>query len=162
MKIMPDGKTLFEDQFELNYYLLTQLEIELTPNGNLYDAARNEMLSFNGLMIKGSVSADNINYAGQGEIEFNVLENVRLITTLFGRYIKQKEEEGMPFLSWFADETIDETELKFTRLVVKHDTYNSTISEYYRNKLLKFIDMIFRLDGEIVELHNFDSTISEE
>ena len=91
MKITPDGKTLFEDQFELNYYLLTQLEIELTPNGNLYDATRNEMLSFNGLMIKGSVSADNINYAGQGEIEFNVLENVRLITTLFGRYIKQKE-----------------------------------------------------------------------
>ena len=162
MKITPDGKTLYDDVYELNYYLLTQLELELTPNGNIFDPKRNEILSFNGLIIKGSVDSNNINYAGQGEIQFDVLDNVRLITVLFGRYIEQKQAEGMPFLSWFPDEIVDDTELKFSNLTVKHDTYNSTVSDFYHNKCLKFIDMIFRLDGEIVELHNFDSTINDE
>lgn len=159
MKITPTGKTIFDDIFELNYYVLNELELEINPTGNLYDANRNEILSFNGLLIKASVDPNNINYAGQGEIELDLINNVRLVTVLFGRFIEQKQEAGMPFLSWITEERIDDTEMKFTNITVKHDTYNSTTSEFYHNKCLKFLDMIFRLNEEDVELHNFDSTI---
>lgn len=161
MRIGKDGFTIFDDIFELNYYLLTELELELKPNGTIFDPRKNEIFSFNGMIIKASTDPNNIHYAGQGEIEFDILGNVRLITVLFGRYLERKQEEGMPFVSFYTEETsIDD--IKYSRLCVKHDTYNTTESNYYHNKCLKFIDMIFLLDeDEQIELRNFDNIIEE-
>ena len=162
MKILPNGKTLFEDEFELNYYILTELNYQLTPDGKILDNNTNEILAFSGMIIKGSVNPNQINYAGQGEIELQLLSNVRMITMLFGRFLQQKINEGMPYVSQFTEEMVDDTDIKYSKLTVKHDTFNSTSTEYYHNKCLKFISMIFILDGEDVELRNFDNTIDEE
>ncbi len=162
MKTTPEGKTLFDDVYELTYYVLEELEYRLLPDGRILDYAKNEILAFNGLIIKASVSPNKINYAGQGEIVFDLLNNVRLTTVLFGRFLQKKINEGMPYVSHYPEEMIDETEIKYNRLVVKHDTYTHTVSMFYHNKCLKFIDMIFLLDGESVELGNFDSTIDDE
>ena len=163
MRITPEGKTLFEDEFELNYYVLTELNYQLTPDGKILDNNTNEILAFNSLIIKGSVNPNQINYAGQGEIELQLLTNVRMVTMLFGRFLDYKiKNEGLPFVSQFAEEMTDETDIKYSRLTVKHDTFNETSTEFYHNKCLKFIAMIFKLDGEEVELRNFDTTIDEE
>ena len=161
MKITPEGKTLFDDEYELNYYVLEELELQLTSDGKILDPNTNEILSFNGMIIKGSVSPSHINYAGQCEIVLSLLDNVRMVTVLFGRFLEKKMAEGMPFVSHFSEEIVDDTEIKYSRLIVKHDTYNSTITDYYHNKCLKFISMIFLLNGEDVELRNFDCTIEE-
>ena len=92
----------------------------------------------------------------------DLLNNIRLTTVLFGRFLEKKIEEGMPFVSHYTEEFTDESDIKFNRLVVKHDTYTQTVSMYYHNKCLKFIDMIFLLDGDCVELANFDSTIDDD
>ena len=161
MKMTPEGM-LFDDEYELNYYVLEELGLTLLPDGRLFDEAKNEILSFNGMIIKGSVSANKINYAGQGEITLDLLNNIRMTTVLFGRFIQNKINEGMSYVSHYTEEMIDETEIKYNRLVVKHDTYNSTTSRYYHNKCLKFIDMMFLLDEDMVELRNFDSTIEDD
>ena len=162
MKITPEGKTLFDDEFELNYYVLNELNYQLTPDGRILDNNTNEILSFSGMIIKGSVNPNQINYAGQGEIELQLLTNVRMATVLFGRFLQTKINEGMPFVSQFTDEIIDETETKYSNLTIKHDTFNSTSTKYYHNKCLKFISMIFILNDEEVELGNFDTTIDED
>lgn len=162
MKILPDGKTIFDDVFELTYYVLCALDFQLTPDGKILDNNTNEILSFNGMIIKGSVNPNQINYAGQGEIELNLLDNVRMVTVIFGRYLQRKINEGMPFVSQFTDEKVDDTDIKYSKLTVKHDTFNSTSTEYYHNKCLKFLSMIFILEGDNIELRNFDSTIEEE
>jgi hypothetical protein len=161
MKMTPEGM-LFDDVYELTYYVLEELGLQLLPDGRLFDEVKNEILSFNGMIIKGSVNPNKINYAGQGEITLDLLNNVRLTTVLFGRFLQNKMAEGMPFVSQYTEEYVDDTEVKFNRLVVKHDTYNQTVSRYYHNKCLKFIDMIFLLDDDNVELRNFDTTIDDE
>jgi len=161
MKMTPEGM-LFDDVYELTYYVLEELGLQLLPDGKIFDPIKNEILSFNGMIIKGSVNPNKINYAGQGEITLDLLNNVRLTTVLFGRFLQSKMAEGMPFVSQYTEEYVDDTEVKFNRLVVKHDTYNQTVSRYYHNKCLKFIDMIFLLDDDNVELRNFDTTIDDE
>ena len=163
MKMTPEGM-LFDDEYELNYYVLEEMGLILQNDGKIYDPEKNEILSFNGLIIKGSVSSKRINYAGQGDITLDLLNNVRLTTLLFSRYLQKRIDEGMPFVSHYSEEIIDETETKYNRLVVKHDTYNETVTRYYHRKCLKFIEMIFLIsdDPEMVELRNFDITIDDE
>ena len=84
-----------------------------------------------------------------------------MTTVLFGRFLQRKMDEGMPFVSHYSEEIVDDTDTKYSKLIVKHDTYNSTETIYYHNKCLKFISMIFLLNGEDVELRNFDCTIEE-
>lgn len=162
MTITREGKTCFDDEYELNYYVLEELELKLLPDGKILDSNTNEILSFNGMIIKGSVSPNRINYPGQCEIALNLLGNVRMVTVLFGRFLERKMAEGLPFVSHFSDEKIDESDIKYTKLIVKHDTYNFTETEFYHNKCLKFISMIFLLNGEDVELRNFDVTIEDD
>lgn len=162
MRITPEGKTQFDDVYELNYYVLEELDLQLLPDGKILDTITNEILSFNGMIIKGSVNPNRINYAGQCEIVLDLLNNVRMVTVLFGRFLERKMADGMPFVSHFHEEMVDDTDIKFSRLVVKHDTYNSTITPYFHNKCLKFISMIFLLDGEDIELRNFDNTIEDD
>ena len=161
MKMTPEGM-LFDDVFELTYYVLEELELKVLPDGRLFDEEKNEILSFNGNIIKASVNPKRINYAGQGEITLDLINNVRMTTVLFGRFLQKKIDGGMPYFSHYPEEIIDEAEIKYNRLVVKHDTFNNTVSEFYHNKCLKFIDMIFLLDGDKVELRNFDCTIDDE
>ena len=163
MQMTPEGM-LFSDEYELNYYVLEEMGLTLLDDGRLYDPIKNEILSFNGLIIKGSVSPNKINYAGQGDITLDLLNNVRLTTLLFGRYLQKRIDDGMPFISHYTEEMIDDTETKFNRLVVKHDTNNETVSRYYHRKCLKFIEMVFLIsdDPDMVELRNFDTTIDDE
>ena len=161
MTITNEGKTCFDDEYELNYYVLEELDLQLLQDGKIFDPYTNEILSFNGMIIKGSVSPSHINYAGQCEIVLSLLNNVRMVTTLFGRFLQRKIDNGMPFVSHFSEETTDDSDIKYSKLIVKHNTYQSTETIFYHNKCLKFISMIFLLNGEDVELRNFDCTIEE-
>lgn len=162
MTILDNGAIKFDDVFELIYELLNELELEIQPNGYIKDNTINGLYSFNGMMVKASTNPNHINYAGQGEIEFDILNNVRLMTMIFGKYLEKKQQEGMSFVAFFHEEQDvestkrDEEDYKISRLTVKFDSFNSVTTPYYRNKCLKYIDMIFRLEETPVFLENFD------
>ena len=73
--ILNNNEMIFEDIFELNYEVLNEMELELRPDGTIFDNNQNKVLSFNGMIIKASIRPDQIHYAGQGEIEFDILNN---------------------------------------------------------------------------------------
>ena len=158
--IMTQFGMVFQDIYELNYEVLTEMELEVKSDGTIYDSKKGTILSFNGNIIKATIDPRNIHYAGQGEIELDLLNNVRMTTTLFGHYLTKKQEEGMPFVSYFPEEKIeeiDEGEIKYTRLTLKHDNYHSISSDYFHNKCLKFLDLIFKMEENEANLKNFDS-----
>ena len=159
MRITPFGM-VFDDVYELNYELLSELELEVKPNGNNYEPKKGSILSFNGNIIVASINPNEIHYAGQGEIEFDILNNVRMTTVLFGDYLSKKQADGMPFVSYFPNErseNIDDGEIKYSNLTVKYDNVNSIESSYFHNKCLKFIDLIFKMEDNPVDLRNFDT-----
>lgn len=161
--ILNNGVMSFEDVFELNYEVLNELEMELRPDGTIFDNNKNQILSFNGMIIKASTRPDQIHYAGQGEIEFDILNNIRMVTVLLGLSIQRHIDEGMPFLSYFPEERTDETDdSKISNLTVKFDNINEICTDFYHNKCLKFIEMIFLLEEDKVDLRNFDSTIEDD
>lgn len=159
MMISPNGM-IFNDIYELNYEILIEMELEVRQDGTIYDPLENSILSFNGNIIKATIDPRNINYPGQGEIALDLLNNVRMTTTLFGRFIKKKQSEGMPFVSYFPEEKvepIEDGEIKYSCLTVKYDNQNSITSDYFHNKCLKFLDLIFKIEENPADLRNFDS-----
>lgn len=155
MRILPNGSMRFEDVFELTYELFNEMEFVVRPDGSVIDTTTNNILAFNGNIIKASISPNDIKYAGQGEIVLDLLGNIKIVTTLFGHYLERKQREGMPFVSYFQDETESE-DIKFSSLTVKFDTIHSVTSGFFHNRCLKFIHMIFILEEQYVDLSNFD------
>lgn len=155
MNISADGTMMFEDIYELTYELLTTMEYEIRPDGVIYEPERNAILSLNGNIIKATIRPDDIHYAGQNEIEFDIMRNIRLITMLFGQCLQKKQKEGMPFVSYYQEEKEIDS-IKYTNLVVKQTTTDFVSTKYYHNKCLKFIEIIFLLDEQPVDLSNFD------
>lgn len=152
----------FDDQFELTYELLNELEMEVKPDGSIIDT-NNNILFFNGMKVIANIDPHNIHYAGQGEITFDILTNIRLSTVLFGNYLEKKIVDGMPFVSYFPDEQIIPStnmkipDKKIFNLTVKFDNIRELASPYYHSKCLPFLWMMFALEDEPVDLNNFDT-----
>jgi len=157
MNILPDGTMQFVDQYELTYELFNDLDLEVRPDGTVYDTRGCTILAFNGMNLKANINPYNIHYAGEGEIIFEPLSNVRLVTTLFGWDLERKIKEGqITFRTFSPSEMLCDDEIKRTNLTVKFDDNNSICTKYYHNKCLKFLEMIFILNSEQVDLSNFD------
>lgn len=152
------GVMEFTDIFDLTYELLNQLDMEVKSDGTVYDKTNNNILAFNGMTIKASINPNDIHYANQGvEIEFNIIGNVRLATTFFGYYIQNRiNNEGLPCISHYPTEIQDENGIKYTSITYKFDGDHEISSEFFHNKCLAFIQLIFLLEDQPVNLKNFD------
>lgn len=152
----------FEDVFELTYELLSELDLEVFPDGSIVDVDNN-VFFFNGMKVIANIDPRNIHYAGQGEIMFDLIANNRLSTVLFGNYLERKIKDGMAFVSYFPDEKIivsekdDIPDTRLFNLTVKFDNIHELASPYFKIKSLTYIWMIFALEEEMVDLSNFDT-----
>ena len=155
MTIKPDETMIFDDIFELNYEILMNMEMEILPDGSIHDPEKNVILSMNNNIIKVSIKPNEIHYPGQNEISFDILENIRLTTLIFGLYLQKKIDNSMPFISYYQEER-ENNDIKYTSLIVKQTSENFATTNYYHNKCLKFIEMIFLLEDQKVDLSNFD------
>lgn len=158
MTFLVTGEMVFDDELELVYELLNDLEYELRQDGTIFDPFTGSILSFNGMVIKASTNPLYMHYAGQGDIAFDILNNLRLVTVLFGYYLKKKEAEGLPLVSTFTEEIPSDTVegAKKTRLTVRTNINHDLSSPYYHNKCLKYIWTIFAMEDTFVSLENFD------
>lgn len=165
-----NGVMTFSDIYDLNYELLNELSISVLPNGSLMyhndDTGEQRILQMEGKNIIASIDPSNIHYAGPMDVTFDVLNDIKLVMTLFGFYLDIKQKEGVPFLSYFSEEeirtlkpnprSVKTYDIKYTALTVKYNTVSSITSHYYHNRCLKFIDMIFMMEEDLVDLSNFD------
>ena len=167
MRMAANGVMAFDDVFELTYELLSELEFEVKPDGSIYDPVKNTIIFFNGMKVVASIKPTEMHYPGQGEIAFDILNNVRLITVLFGEYLQRKIDNGMAFVSYYPEERVVEgvkdtdPDIKYSNITVKFDNVNEVSSPFYHNKCLKFIYMMFFLEENVVDLSNFDVVVME-
>jgi len=157
MNITPDGVIQFADIYELTYELFNDLDLEVKSDGLVYDTRECSILAFNGTNLKANIDPYNIHYAGNGEMMCDILTNIKLITRLFGWDLKRKiDSNQISFRSYYPTEVVGDDEIKRTNLTIKLDDINFINTKFYHNKCLKFIEMMFILNGDNVNLYNFD------
>ena len=175
MTFTMDGKMVFDDIYDLTYNILNELSISLLPDGSLLYRNENngekKLLQMDGKRIVASVDPNNIHYPGPMDINFDILNDIKMVMFIFGFYLEHEKgvgrEGGMPYLSHFPEEkiitfkpkkhrTLPDIELKFTAQTIKLTSASSVTSSYYHNRCLRFIDLIFCLEEDPVDLTNFD------
>lgn len=158
--IIVQNRMIFDDVYDLTYNLLSEIGISVLPDGRMVDQDMGCIINFGGSILKANIDPRYIKYAGQGESIFEPLTNIRQVTTLLGYHLDKKQKlEGMEFISYYPEEIEEEiTGIKFTNLSLKYGIgFNDVISSrFYFNKCLKYIDLIFAIEGDQADLHNFD------
>lgn len=157
MILTPNGAFVYNDIYELMYELMNIIGLSIDNSGYIYDQDTSIRIEFQGRMIKCSIDPNNPCYAGQGEVMFDILGNVRLVTTLFG-YCIDKETAMNPEFSSVSQFIEDEPSgLKMTSMSIKMADGSTRTTDFYYNKCLKFVHAIFLIYETLVDLHNFDT-----
>ena len=160
MLINPMGSFIFQSPAELTFNLLNAMGMGALPDGTIIDIeAGNAIIQVSGKSVKATVRDNNIKYAGEGEIMFEPLTNIKLLTSFMGRVLdKFKEESGLEVISYFPEEIEDanNTEIKLTRLCIKWSNSDISYSNFYHNKCLSIIETIFNIADMNVDLTNLD------
>lgn len=156
MKILANGKTMYDDIYELYYNLFNEIGLSINSDNYLYDQDTMEILKYKEKFIKAFVDSTSV-YAGKYDVIFNPAKYYKIMVAIFGYYIDKESKnlngDTIGYITQFLEE--NETRDK-QRLVVRTSIRGDIISDYYYNLFLGYIDCIFKLAGEDVDLSNFD------
>lgn len=151
--------TVFKDVYDLTYNLLNAIDLFIDNSGIIVRQNDRQPLLYFDYRLKATTNPSTPCYAGQGEILFDILNNVYLVNTLFGAVLTKAANDHtfMSLSHWIED--IPNS--KLTALSIKDTDYNVYTTRYYNNKCLKFIEAIFLIYGDKVDLSNFDKDTEE-
>ncbi len=150
MTILQDGTMQFDNVYDLTYNLINTIGLTI-KNGHLYDQDTNLPISFQGRRLKASVDPNIPCYAGQGEVMFDIINNIRLVTTMLGYVADKATAMGeFGFMSYYTEGD------DMTNITFKLNDYSTISTLFYQNKCLKFVHAMFIIYGEKVNLRNFD------
>lgn len=162
------GLFVFQSIPDLTYNLLNAMGMSTLPNGIIVDSdAGGAIIQVSGKAVKATINDYKINYAGESEIALEPLTNSKLLTSFLGRVLdKYKEEtEGqMEAITYFPEETVSDPldpNPKKVRMGIKWFNGSVTYSNFYYNRCLAIIELIFIIAEIPVNLMNFDSIDSQ-
>ena len=149
MVITANGKMMYDDIFELYYNLFAEIGLGINSNQYLYDQDTMIELKYKDKYIKATVRPIEL-YSGMNDIVFDHT-NYHLMATLFGYYL-DKNSGRIPYISHYFEE--DSSKEK-TRLIVKTGN-GDIITQFYYTSCLPYIEALFSLSDNQVDLSNFD------
>ena len=159
----PTGPVFVYDNVEeLTYNFLNSMGLSVKPDGIVIDTEMNSSggtaIKISGKSLKASTDINNIRYAGEGEVMLELLTNYKILNDLLGYFLdKIRIFDGIEALSFFPEDAEDKDGNRIGRLTVRFANNTQVSSDYYYNKCLSIIDIIFKLGEENVDIHNFDS-----
>lgn len=143
-------------QYEgLIFTLKNELGLDFLQNGEIYDQDYNNILKFNGKSLKVPING-RLSINPKYEIEFNPLNNPKLMGRLFEYYLqKLNQVDGRYILIYYyvSDPIVNG---RMAIEVKEGDTVYR--SKYYYNECLRLLDIILTLGGYT----NIDYTIYDE
>lgn len=152
----------YETVEELTYNFLNCMGLSVRPDGTVIDTELNASggaaIKLSGKSLKATTTPNNIHYAGEGEIMLEILTNYKMLNSLLGLFLdKEKMFDDRETLSFFPEDAEDNEGNRISRLTVRFSDNSQVSSDYYYNRCLTIIDVIFKLGEENVDMHNFDS-----
>jgi hypothetical protein len=65
--------------------------------------------------------------------------------------------DNKEMLSFFPEDSVDKDGNRISRICVRFSDNTQVNSDYFYNRCLTIVDIIFKLGEESVDIHNFDS-----
>lgn len=140
------------NEMELEYKLLSELGLGVDVNHYLIDQDYGTFVFFNGKHIKAK--RNNVEpFVNRHEVYFDPIRNVKLMRNLFQYYISKIHSLENRYFSVFFpiynENAPGALEIKNTTECYRSKCYN--------NESLRYIDLIFRISGDIdIDLTNLD------
>ena len=160
MFITPEGKIAYNTIGERDYNLFMVIGLAIDNEQHLYDQDNESKLNFKGKYIKASINDIPV-YAGRNDIVFDPAKNYGIMATLLGYYLdKESNSEYGDQIGFISQGNEDSPDREFHRMFIQTSKKGRIESDWFHNAYLGFLDCIFKLDGQNVDLHNFD--IGEE
>ena len=163
MFISPEGPIFqYDNVEELTYNFLNCMGLSVTPNGSVIDTELNvnggTVIKLSGKILKANTNNFQIHYAGEGELMLEILTSYKTLNSLLGLFLdKRKLFDDIETLSFFPEDAEDKDGNRISRLTVRFTNGTQVSSDYYYNRCLTILDIIFKLGEENVNIHNFDS-----
>ena len=153
---------IYDNVEELIYNFLNCMGLSVKLDGTVVDTELNvnggTIIKLSGKSLKANTNPNNIHYAGEGEIMLEILSNYKTLNSLLGLFLdKRKMFDNIETLSFFPEDAEDKDGNKISKLTIRFADNSQISSDYYYNKCLTIIDIIFKLGEENVDIHNFDS-----
>ena len=163
MYMSPNGPIFVYDTVEeLTYNFLNCMGLSVRPDGTVIDTELNieggAIIKLAGKSLKANTNPINIHYAGEGEIMLEILTNYKTLNSLLGLFLdKRKMFDNIETLSFFPEDAEDKDGNRISALTIRFADNSQISSDYYYNRCLTIVDIIFKLGEENVDIHNFDS-----
>jgi hypothetical protein len=158
-----NGFFVYQTVPELTYNLLNAMGMAVLPNGTVIDTdAGGAIVQVSGRSIKATINDYDIKYPGATEVALEPLTNSKLLTSLLGRVLDKFKEEhdgAIEAIAYFPEETvpdIKDSNPKKVRMGVKWSNNTVTYSNFFYNRCLAIIELIFIIAEMNVDLNNFD------
>lgn len=142
-----------ETEVEVGKAILNEIGIGIAPDNSLYDQDSQLPVQFQGKNIKYSSTNPDQIYLGEGDVLFDPIHNLRMITTMLSTYIDKEEEQGKEVISMYDDYN---RENRTTSHSIKFAGGEVVESKYYKNKCLAICDNILTMANANCDLSKFD------
>jgi len=159
MQIIPNQQgqlvTIYDNINEAFYNLFLEIGLFINQNGYLQDQDTGIVIRFKDKFIKASLNENVPVYTGKTDIAFEPAHNFTLMQNLMGYYIDKREAGDEP-IHYGSQGIYDVKDTMEHQVFVKTTDGLVYESLLYHNTYLAFMDCVFRLGGNNVDLHNLD------
>ena len=159
-----NGSQVMENVEELTYNLLNAIELSVLPTGEIVDYSSMTRTQFGmvpasvqcgGKILKATIDPNNVKYAGESEVMLDTLGNIKQINFLLGLLLNKIQAEGEQLLSFYNQDSEDANGNRMVSMNAKFID-REVCSNFYYNKCLATIDLIFILSDYDIDLSNFN------
>jgi hypothetical protein len=164
MNWLPNGKVYYDNLAEMQYNLFMEIGFAVNAQGYLYDTdnGNTQPIKYKDKLIKASVDGTPV-YAGRNDVVFEPDKNYGMVNTLFGYFLDKlinTDDEDLHLDGYIAHYIEDDPTREYQRVVVK-TTHGEIYSDFYLNAYLGYIDSMFKLTHNNVDLHNLDIRVEK-
>ena len=139
------------DKIRATQIVMHEIGLDVDKYNNIVDQDNGQPLHFNGKVLKYNLSNRKI-HMGRNDIEFDPIDNTKIMSHLFSYYLdKKNEEDGTYFPVYFP---VNKADGKSALEVRGNSTFKS---KSYKNDSLKYVDLILRINGNTdIDLNDVD------
>lgn len=154
---MEERKSLFvppsqiTDEASIGKAIIDEMGVGIGPDYVLYDEDTGAPVQFQGKNIKFSANNPELVYIGAGDVLFDPVHNLRMVTTMMGMYLDKEESNGKEAQCMYDDNNRED---RTTSHTIKFSNGESITSKFYKNRCLAICD-------NFLEMANMNSDLSE-